>query len=74
MKIPMLKNSSGKESASFSFSFISFNAILLWLLLYIFSGIGHYTVPEFSGVESMAFLSPIFALYFVSKKKSDTEE
>lgn len=75
MKLPMLTNSNNKESASFTMAFLGFNSVLLWFLLYLFSGIGHYQVPEFSGSDAMLFLSPLLTLYFVGKnKKLDNSE
>lgn len=75
MKLPMLQNSSNKQSASFTFLFLAFNAVMLWFLLYIFSGILHINVPEFSGSDSMLLLSPLLTLYFVNKNaiKEKTE-
>lgn len=76
MKLPMLKNSDDKESASFTMLFLAFNAILLWLVLYISCPLfGITSIPAFDGASAMAFLAPLSALYFGRKRdeKSSNE-
>lgn len=76
MKLPMLKNSNDKESASFTMMFLAFNVILLWLVLYISCPLfGITTIPAFDGASAMAFLVPLAALYFKRREeKSDSVE
>lgn len=80
--IPMLTNSAGKSSSSFTFAFIAFNLISLWLLLSIVCPIFSITtIPAFSGTDAMAYLTPIFLNYFgnkyiteSNKEKEETKE
>ncbi len=68
MKIPMLQNSSNKESASFTILFIAFNLVCLWLLLSIICPLfGIDKVPAFDGTGATTFLGPIIANYFAGK-------
>lgn len=74
MKIPLLQNSHGKSSASFTFAFIGFNAVILWLLLYILCPIfGITTIPAFNGADAMMLLTPLLMNYFVGKIKDGLE-
>lgn len=68
LQVPMLKHSGGRESASFTMAFIAFNLVALWLVLWLFSGIIGYQVPEFDGGSAMAFLTPVMANYFLRRK------
>ena len=59
-----LKNSDGQPSFSFTMVAISFASVTLWLLLSIVTTLGPLHIRPFSGAEAMAYLSPIFALYY----------
>lgn len=75
IKLPMLKNSENKESASFTMAFIAFNLVSLWLLLTIFTPLfGIQTIPSFDGTASMLYLGPILANYFGSKYITGTNQ
>lgn len=59
-----LRQSDGKPSASFTIMFLTFNAILIWLLLSIFEGIGQIKVRAFDAGQAMTLFTPLAALYF----------
>lgn len=59
-----LKNTSGQKSASFTFVVVGFVVVTVWMLLSIFSKIGHIEIREFDGATAMTYLSPLLALYF----------
>lgn len=59
----------GKKSASLTMAVIGFIVVTLWLLLSIFSKIGHIEIRPFSGGEAMSFLSPLLLLYFGRRKE-----
>lgn len=59
-----LKNTSGQKSASFTFVVVGFVVVTVWMLLSIFSKIGHIEIREFDGGTAMTYLSPLLALYF----------
>lgn len=62
--VVLLKQSDGKPSASFTMVFLAFNAVLIWLLLSIFEGIGPIKSRPFDAGQAMTFFSPLAALYF----------
>lgn len=64
IQVPLLKQSNGKPSASFTMVFLAFNAVLLWLTLSIVEGIGPVKVRAFDSGQAMAFLVPLLSLYF----------
>ena len=70
--VPLLKQSNGKPSASFTMVFLAFNVCLLWLFLSIVEGIGPIKPRAFDAGQAMAFLSPLLALYF-GRRFSDTK-
>lgn len=59
-----IKNTSGQKSASLTFVSIAFGIVTLWLLLSVFSKIGHIEIREFDAGSAMAYLTPLLALYF----------
>jgi len=70
--VPMLRQSDGKPSASFTIMFLAFNACLLWLVLSIFEGFGTLKIRPFDASGATLFLSPIFGLYW-SRKWTDSK-
>ena len=64
IQVPLLKQSNGKPSASFTMVFLAFNAVLLWLTLSIVEGVGPVKVRAFDSGQAMAFLIPLLSLYF----------
>lgn len=70
----MLANSAGKDSASFTMMFIAFNISMVWLLLWVLSGLLPFTVPEFDGASIMAVITPLATLYFASNRKKNKNE
>jgi hypothetical protein len=59
-----LKDTSGNASASVTFATIGFFVVTLWLLVSIFSKIGHIDIRQFDGGAAMGYLTPLLALYF----------
>jgi hypothetical protein len=78
IKVPLLKQSDGKPSVSFTMAFVGFNVVLLWLLLSIFEFSGPVKVRAFSSSDAMAFLTPLLMQYFgrrwVDAKNSPSNE
>lgn len=72
LPVPLLRQSDGKPSASFTMAFLAFNACLLWLLLSIFEGIGPLKVRAFDASGATLFLTPILGLYF-SRRYTDSK-
>lgn len=64
MKMPLLSDSSGKPSLSFSMLIVAFSILMLWLALSVFEEIGGIPVRDFDGTTAMEVLSPLAALYF----------
>jgi hypothetical protein len=62
--VPLLKQSDGKPSASFTMVFLTFNVSLLWFFLSIIEGIGPLKVRPFDAGQAMTFLTPLLGLYF----------
>lgn len=73
LTVPMLKHSGGRESASFTMTFIAFNLVALWLLLWLGSGLIPFVIPPFNGTDAMAFLAPVMANYFIRRNQEKTE-
>ena len=72
MSLGWLKNTDGKPSSSFSMMIVAFSIVSLWLLLSIFTKVGHFEIRPFSGTEAMAYLSPCFMLYYGRKGQDMT--
>ncbi|NBP56966.1 hypothetical protein EBU71_10645 [bacterium] len=71
MKVPLLKQSDGKESASFTMMIIAFAVVTLWLLVSIVEEAFGIHIREFSGAEAMSYLTPICALYYGRRLSTD---
>ena len=67
MKLPLLKDSNGKESISYTMMVSGFIVITLWLIVSMFESIAGISIREFDAGQAMAYLSPIMALYFGRK-------
>jgi hypothetical protein len=78
IKVPLLIQSDGKPSASFTMAFIGFNVVMLWLLLSIFEFSGAVKIRAFNSADAMAFLTPLLMQYFgrrwVDAKSSPSNE
>lgn len=64
MQLPVLKNTDGKPSASFTMMIVGFTVVTLWLLLSIVEKIGGFQIRPFNGSEATLFLVPLFSLYY----------
>ena len=64
MKVPLLKQSDGRPSASFTMMIIAFAVVTLWLLVSIVEEAFGLQIREFSGAEAMSYFTPIATLYF----------
>jgi hypothetical protein len=64
MQIPLLKQSDGKKSASFTMMIVAFTVVTLWLLISIVEVAFGIQIREFSGAEAMSYFTPIATLYF----------
>jgi len=73
MKIPLMKQSDGKNSASFTMMAIGFGVITLWLVLSIFEELWGLKVRVFDPASAMAYLSPLMVLYF-GRRYTDSKE
>lgn len=71
MNVPLLKQSDGKKSASFTMMVIAFTVVTLWLLVSIVEEACGLQIREFSGSEAMSYLTPICALYFGRRQSQD---
>ena len=71
MKVPLLKQSDGRPSASFTMMIIAFAVVTLWLLVSIVEEAFGLTIREFSGSEAMSYLTPICALYYGRRQTTD---
>ena len=69
MKLPVLKNTDGKPSASFTMMIVGFIVVTLWLLLSIVEKIGGFQIRPFIGSESALFLELLYTLYFARKNQ-----
>lgn len=66
-----LKRTDGLKSSSFTFAVIGFTIVSLWLLLSMFTNVLGIEIREFSGVEAMAYLSPLLAYAWGRKWQED---
>ncbi len=64
MKVPLLKQSDGRPSVSFSMMLVSFTVVTLWLTASIVEQAWGLQIREFSAAEAMAYFTPIATLYF----------
>ena len=64
MKVPLLKQSDGRPSASFTMMVIAFAVVTLWLLVSIIEEAFGLQIRQFSGAEAMSYFTPIATLYF----------
>ena len=64
MKVPLLKQSDGRPSASFTMMIIAFTVVTLWLFVSIVEEAFGIQIREFSGAEAMSYFTPIATLYF----------
>ena len=71
MQVPLLKQSDGKKSASFTMMVIAFTVVTLWLFVSIVEVAFGVHIREFSGAEAMSYLTPICALYFGRRQVTD---
>lgn len=69
MKLPLLKNSDGKSSVTFTMMIIGFIVVTLWLLLSIVEKIAGFEIRPFNGSEAMLFFSPLLAAYLGRKQQ-----
>lgn len=65
----LLRNTDSKKSVSFTMVVYGFIAVTLWLILSITEELWGIKIREFSGTESMAYLAPIFSIYFFRKQQ-----
>lgn len=72
MKVPLLKQSDGRPSASFTMMVIAFTVVTLWLTVSIVEEAWGLQVREFSGAEAMSYFTPIATLYF-SRRWTDSK-
>lgn len=64
MAIPLLKQSDGRPSASFTMMIIGFIVITLWLLASIFEELWGLKVRAFDASAATAYFIPLASLYF----------
>ena len=64
MKVPLLTQSDGRKSASFTMMVIGFTVVTLWLLVSIVEEAFGIQIREFSGSEAISYLTPLCTLYF----------
>jgi hypothetical protein len=64
MKVPLLTQSNGKKSASFTMMIVGFVVITLWLLISIVEEAWGLTFRPFSANDAMAYFTPLSLLYF----------
>jgi hypothetical protein len=61
---PLLKDSDGKPSASFTMVVIAFSIVTLWMFLSITEKVGNFSIRPFAASDAMSYLSPLLLLYF----------
>ena len=71
MQIPLLKQSDGRPSVSFTMMVVAFTVVTLWLFVSIVEVAFGIQIREFSGSEAMAYLTPICALYYGRRRSTD---
>lgn len=64
MKIPLLKQSDGKESVSFTMMLVAFGIISVWLTVSIVETAFGIPIRPFDSSQAMAYFTPLAALYF----------
>jgi hypothetical protein len=64
IKVPLLKQSDGKPSASFTMVFVTFNVVILWFLLSMFESLGPLKVRAFDAGQAMTVFGPLISLYW----------
>jgi hypothetical protein len=64
MKIPLLKQSDGKESVSFTMMLVAFGIISVWLTVSIVETAFGIPIRPFDSSQAMAYFTPLCALYF----------
>jgi hypothetical protein len=64
MQFPLLTQSNGKKSASFTMMIVGFVVITLWLLISIIETAWGLTFRAFSSTDAMAYFTPLSLLYF----------
>lgn len=64
MQIPLLKQSDGRPSVSFTMMVVAFTVVTLWLFVSIVEVAFGIQIREFSGAEAMSYFTPIATLYF----------
>jgi len=67
----LLKDTDGKKSISFTMVFAGFGAVTLWLVVSIAEELLGIKIREFSGTEALAYLAPIFSIYFGRKQQKN---
>jgi hypothetical protein len=72
MKVPLLKQSDGRPSASFTMMVIAFIVVTLWLAVSIVEEAWGFHIRQFSGAEAMSYFTPIATLYF-SRRWTDSK-
>ena len=70
--VPLLRQSNGKPSASFTIMFFTFNVCLLWLLLSIVEGFAQIKIRQFDFSGVSLLLGLVFGLYF-SRRLTDAK-
>lgn len=66
-----IKNTSGQKSASLTFVTVAFIVVTLWLVVSIFSKIGHVEIRPFDAGTAMGYFTPLLALYFGRRWTAD---
>lgn len=69
MQLPLLKNSDGKSSVSFTMMVIGFIVVTLWLLLSIVEKVAGFEIRAFDGTAAMAYMTPLLATYWGRKQQ-----
>jgi hypothetical protein len=72
MAIPLLKQSDGRPSVSFSMMVIGFIVITLWLIASIFEELWGLKIRAFDPASAMSFFTPLLTLYF-SRRWTDAK-
>ena len=72
MQLPLLKQSDGKSSASFTMMIIGFIVITLWLIASIIEELWGLKIRAFDPTSAMAYFTPLLTLYF-SRRWTDAK-
>jgi hypothetical protein len=70
MKPPLLRQSDGKQSISYTMMVIGFVIVSLWLVVSIVETAFGIPIREFDSGQAMAYFTPLCALYF-SRRYTD---